>query len=135
MLVLGAIKISFQIKCYLGKRGRVADTLLQYTQQDAKEKLDLRRKNNKILYCLQSFLAQVSSLTIVNFSIFYQILIFGSDMHNGAHDSSASVLAIFQKSAQLKKAVCFQHESYMIDIITALGEKCKNQEDWIKKPS
>ena len=47
-----------------GKANRVADALLQYLQQNAKEKTTLWAKNTKILHRLQSSLANVFGLSL-----------------------------------------------------------------------
>ena len=68
----------FCINYWQGKANRAADVLLQYPQQNAKEKATLQAKNTKILHRLYSSLANVSGLSLDVPSPLYQILVCGT---------------------------------------------------------
>ena len=65
----------FCIDYWQGKANRATDALLQYLQQNAKEKAIFQAENTKILYRLQSSLANVSGLFLDVSFPFYQIFI------------------------------------------------------------
>ena len=65
----------FRINYRQGKANGVADTLLRYRQQNAKEEATFQTKNTKILHRLQFSLANVSGLSLDVPSLFYQILV------------------------------------------------------------
>ena len=68
----------FCINYWQGKANGAADTLLQYPQQNAKEKATFWAKNTMILHRLQSSLANISGLFLDVSSPLYQILICGT---------------------------------------------------------
>ena len=61
----------FCIDYWQGKANKAADALLQYPQQNAKEKATFQAKNTKILHRLQSFLANISGFSLDIFSFLH----------------------------------------------------------------
>lgn len=68
----------FRIDYYQDKANRVANTFSKYSQQNIKEKAVLKAKNTKILPYLQIFLAKISGLFMQDFSLFHQVIIYGT---------------------------------------------------------
>ena len=68
----------FRIDYWQDKANRATDALLQYPQQNAKEKATFQAKNTKIMHRLQFFLANVSGLSLDVSSPLYQILTCGT---------------------------------------------------------
>ena len=65
----------FRIDYQQGKANRAADALSRYPQRNTKEETTLQAENTKILHRLQSFLANVSGLSLEIPSPLHQILV------------------------------------------------------------
>lgn len=72
------LRYLFQIDFYYSEANGTADTFSQYPQQSVEEKSTLQANNTKILHQSQSFLVQVSGLTVLGLELLfplYQVLI------------------------------------------------------------